>query len=242
MKRTSQAGLIPAPTNLGGSMHRRVFNRVAPQQADWFRIDNAHTATEGDVTKVYIYDEIGFWGTDASDFIKQLLDIKTSEIHLHLNSPGGNVFDGIAIYNGLKMHTAKVTTFVDALAASAASFIAQAGDEVIMARNAEMMIHDASGLAYGNADDMRELADVLDRLSNNIADIYAYNAGGTVPEWRGLMKAETWFSAQEAVDQGLATSMLDVEDETAAQAKNKWDLSIFNHASRAQAPSPEEVR
>jgi ATP-dependent protease ClpP protease subunit len=242
MKRTAKSGLIPAPTNLAGGIHRRVFNKVAPAPGDWFRIENKKSDDDEDVTKVYIYDEIGFWGTTAADFVKQLLAIDTAEIELHLNSPGGNVFDGIAIYNGLKMHAAKVTVIVDALAASAASFIAQAGDEVVMTRNATMMIHDASGMAFGNADEMRELADVLDKLSNNIADIYAYNAGGTVPEWRALMKEEVWYSAQEAVDAGLASSMLDAEDATAEQAKNKWDLSIFNHTGREQAPSPEEVR
>ena len=218
---------------------RHIFNKAAPQQADWFRIENK---SDDDKTVVYIYDEIGYWGTTASDFLKTVSAIDTSEIELHLNSPGGNVWDGIAIYNSLKMHPAEVTVYVDALAASAASFIAQAGEKVIMARNAQMMIHDASAMAFGNAEDMREVADVLDRISNNIADIYAFNAGGKLSEWRDLMKEEVWFTAEEAVEAGLADEMLDQADMEAEAATNKWDLSFFNYAGRAQAPSPVKVR
>lgn len=243
MKRTAKSGLIPV-TNLSSDSvkTRSAFNRLAPQTSasDWFRIVNS--ADGEDTTKVYIYDEIGFWGTSARNFLKQLLDIDSSKIELHLNTPGGDVFDGIAIYNTLKQHPAEVTVVVDALAASAGSFIAQAGDRVVMTRNATMMIHDASAFAYGDAALFEEMLGVLNKLSDNIADIYAFNAGGTVAEWRGLMKAETWFNASEAVEAGLANEMLDVEDASAEDAKNKWDLSIFNHAGREDAPAPSEVR
>lgn len=243
MSRVSRSPLVAM--NFNGDVMRRVtprhvFNKAAPQQADWFRIENK---SGEDKTLVYIYDEIGYWGTSASDFLKTISAIDTSEIELHVNSPGGNVWDGVAIYNSLKMHAAEVTVYVDALAASAASFIAQAGDKIIMARNAQMMIHDASAMAFGNAEDMREVADVLDRISNNIADIYAFNAGGTLTEWRDLMKEEVWFTAEEAVENGLADEMLDQADMEAEAATNKWDLStIFNYAGRAQAPSPVKVR
>lgn len=246
MKRNVKAGLVPVPpdTKKESSMRhdaRRVFNRsLSSNNRDWFKIVNA--ADGEDTTKVYIYDEIGYWGTNAADFSKQLLEIDTPKIELHLNSPGGEIFDGIAIYNALKQHSAEVTVIVDALAASAASFIAQAGDKIVMTRNATMMIHDGLAICYGNAADMEDTAKILNKISNNIADIYAFNAGGTVEEWRALMKEEVWFSAPEAVDAGLATEMLDATDDAADEATNKWDLSIFNHAGRKNAPSPAEVR
>lgn len=209
----------------------------APKQGDWFRIKN-----EADSSDVYIYDEIGFWGTTATDFVQEITKIDSGQINLHLNSPGGEIFDGLAIYNALKQHKANVTVYVDALAASAASFIAQAGDEIVMARNAQMMIHDGIGIAFGNEADMLETADLLGKLSNNIADIYSQRAGGTVEEWRALMKAEMWYSGSEAVDAGLADSVLDSENKDAEQATNKWDLTFFNYAGREHAESPLRMK
>src|SRR5690606_8034659 len=101
-------------------------------------------------------------------------------------------------------HQAHVTVIVDSLAASIASVIAMAGDRVVMAKNATMMIHDGHGLSIGNAADMREMADLLDKVSDNIASVYAERAGGDVAEWRERMRAETWYSADEAVSAGLA--------------------------------------
>ena len=241
MKRTAKAGLVPASLMREGTMRhdaRAVFNRVPPRNGNWYSIENK----KNDTAVVYIYDEIGFWGVEASVFVKDLRDIDAKTIELHVNSPGGEVFDGVAIYNALKVHPAHVKVVVDALAASSASFITQAGDEVVMTRNASMMIHDAMALAIGNEDDMLEAAALLSRISDNIADIYAVNAGGSVEEWRALMKEEVWFTASEAVEAGLATEMLDATDEEAEKATNKWDLSIFNYAGRDVAPSPVEVR
>lgn len=224
--------------------------KESAQARSWFRIENAHVDSENstdDTTKVYIYDEIGdsWWGesTASSDFIKQLANIDTANIELHLNSPGGDIFDGVAIYNALKAHSAKVTVIVDALAASAASFIAQAGDEVIMTKAATMMIHDGSSFAWGNAADLRSTADLLDKLSNTIAEIYSDRAGNSIEFWRALMVEETWYNSHEAVEAGLADRIGEEtkeEDDNAAQ--NRWDLSIFNHAGRAAAPDPFQVR
>lgn len=195
---------------------------------DWYRITN-----NADVAQVYIYDEIGYFGITANDFVQDLQAIKAPAIDLHLNTPGGDVFDGIAIYNALKDHPSTVTVTVDGLAASAGSFIAMAGNRVMMNRNSEMMIHDAHGLAIGNSAEMRTLADLLDKMSNNIASIYATRAGGTVDSWRAAMKEETWYSADEAVKAGLAD---EVKGDT--KTENSWDLSIFNFAGRSSAPAP----
>lgn len=211
-------------------------------RGDWWNIQ----ARKGsDPTKVYIYDEIGFWGTSAKDFVKELDALDVNDFHLHINSPGGEIFDGFTIYNAIKQHKAKVTVYVDGLAASAASFIAQAGDEVIMARHAEMMIHDGIGFAFGNEADMRKTADVLGGLSNTIADIYAQRAGHSPAYWRDLMREELWMNGTEAVDFGLADKVLNSEDgdtEEAAKEKNKWDLSLVcNVVNREQAEDPTRV-
>lgn len=224
--------------------------KSSPKAKDWFRIENAHVDSDGadnQTTKVYIYDAIGdsFWedSTPAGDFIKQISTITTPNIELHLNSPGGDIFDGVAIYNALKAHPAKVHVIVDALAASAASFIAQAGDQVTMTKAATMMIHDGSAMAWGDAAVMRQTADLLDKLSNTVAEIYADNAGQTVEFWRDLMIEETWYNSHEAVEVGLADDIgEDTKDDDETKAQNAWDLSVFNYAGRNAAPDPLQVR
>lgn len=171
---------------------------------------------ETDTTRIDLMDEIGYWGTTAQDFVDELLAIDASVIELHVNSPGGDVFDGLAIMNALADHPATVNVVVDGLAASAASFIAMAGDNVKMNRGSQLMIHDAIGFSYGNAADMEEMAALLSRISDTIAGIYADRAGGKADDWRDLMRAETWYSATEAADAGLA-------DEAVAGPKNPVD-------------------
>lgn len=175
------------------------------------RIENAAGKAE-----VYIYDIIGDWGVSAGDVVAELRSIGDLPIDLHINSEGGSVFDGLAIYNALRNHSKPVTAYVDALAASAASFIAMAAGRIVIAKNASMMIHDAMGFAMGNAADLRSLADLLDESSETIAEIYDDRAGGGVSKWRDLMKAETWYRGQAAVDAGLA-------DEVAVPKQgNQW--------------------
>ena len=111
---------------------------MADSRRAWYEIRGKKGADEADV---YIYDEIGFWGITAQDFVNELKEITAAVINLHINSPGGEVFDGIAIYNTLKAHSATINVFIDSLAASSASFIAQAGERVVMAKSATMMIH-----------------------------------------------------------------------------------------------------
>ena len=211
----------------------------------WYKFQNkaAGDDTSTDTTEIFIYDEIGGWfGMTAVDFVAELKKVETAKIDLHLNSPGGEVFDGVAIYNALVNHKAEVTVMVDGLAASAASFIAQAGDKVIMQKASTMMIHDASGLAWGNAKDMVDTANILNKISDNIASIYADRTGGTQEEWRALMQEEVWYTAKEADDAGLADSV--TTKSVAAPATNKINLAVFNfaHTSREDAPSPAEIQ
>jgi ATP-dependent protease ClpP protease subunit len=193
-----------------------------------------------------LYDPIdadgGEWGVSAKEFAASLdsLDKGVREIQLRINSPGGDVFEGLAILNALRDHPAKVVAVVDGVAASAASFVAMAADEVLMSRNTEMMIHDASGLALGNANVMHDMAGRLDKISDNIADVYASRAGGTVEEWRKAMLAETWYSADEAVEAGLADRVREPApgDPEPTEAKARYNLAVFAHAGREKAPAP----
>lgn len=217
-----------------------------PENAkDWFRIENS--ADDPDSTDIYVYESIGGWfGMWAEDFIYDLKQVATSKINLRLNSPGGSVFDGIAIANALRSHPATVTVYVDSLAASIASVIALAGDRVVMMPQSQFMVHNASGAAYGDATEMTKMADLLDKQSLNIAKAYAEHTGGSLAEWQDYMAAETWFSAEEAVAVGLADEVVPMKpakgatpaDAVAARMQQSWDLSMYRHAGREQAPAP----
>lgn len=206
---------------------------VTAEHPTWYRIDN----TAGSAATLYIFDEINpMWGIGAQQVVDQLKSIDASQIDVHINSPGGNVFDGIAIMNALRNHKANIAVKVDGLAASIASVIAMAGDSITMSLGAQMMVHNPSGFAMGDAKTMRELADTLDKSRASIASIYADRAGGTVDAWGTAMDAETWYTAQEAVDAGLADKVDDSSQ--AGDIAAKFDLSIFNHAGRSAAPAP----
>lgn len=199
----------------------------------WYEITNKADTTPA----VYLYDEVGGYGISAQDFLNELNAIKSDKLDVHINSVGGEVFQGFAIYQALKEHPAEVTVMVDALAASIASVIAMAGDRVLMAKNAEFMIHDGHVQLQGNAADLMRMVDTLDRASNNIASVYAERAGGDIATWRNAMRDETWYSAEEAVAAGLADEVL-----TSKKAfRNVADLQIFNYAGRSFAPAPKNV-
>lgn len=214
---------------------------------DWFRIENA--AEDVDETDVYVYDSIGGWfGMFADEFVEALGQVTSSKINLRLNSPGGSVFEGIAIANAIRNHPATVTVYVDSLAASIASVIALAGDRVVMMPQSQFMVHNASGAAYGDASEMTKMADLLDKQSRNIAEAYAQHTGRPVSEWQDYMAAETWFTAEEALAVGLADEVMPMRpkkgeeaDESASAAMAKmhrvWDLSMFRYAGREKAPA-----
>lgn len=210
------------------------------------------TRSKDGVAALYLYDVIdpwgGEWGVSASEFTAALndLDDDTQEIQLHINSPGGSVWEGIAILNSLREHPAKITAVVDGLAASAASFIASGADELVMGGNSQLMIHDAWGLCVGNAGDMRDVADRLDKVSDNIARVYQAKAGGDLAGWRAAMLAESWYSDEEAVAIGLADRIAgadtdDDELQPAASAPD-FDLTMFKHEGRDKAPAPNSTQ
>ena len=149
-------------------------------------------------------------------------------IDLRLNSPGGSVFDAVAIYNALKRHAGTVTVWIDGIAASAASYIAMAGDEIVMPENAFLMIHDPSGLVMGTADDMRAMAEALDKIKGSLTPGYAAKSGGSEEDIAALMAAETWFDAQDALDAGLATRIAEP-----VRIAARFDVGRFRNAPPA---------
>lgn len=171
----------------------------------WYSIK----AKANDTAEISIYDEIGYWGITAKSFSKDLkaLGNNLKQINLHIHSPGGDVFDGIAIYNLLKNHPANVTVYIDGLAASMASVIAMAGNEVIMPENAMMMIHKPWGIQGGDAEDMRKYADLLDKVENTLIPAYASKTGKTPEELAEMLSAETWLNGKECVEQGFADKL-----------------------------------
>ena len=182
---------------------------------------------EGAVTRVDVYDDIGsdFFGggISASDFAGQLKTVRGA-LDVHINSGGGNVFDGVAIAEAIRAHKGRVTTVIDGLAASIASVIAQSGQERLMAPGSMMMIHDAWGYPdEPNEAGLLKMAATLGKVSDNLAAQYAQRAGGTAAAWREKMRAETWFTADEAVAAGLADGVT----RDAAQLPEGLDLAAF---------------
>lgn len=196
----------------------------------------------GSAGEVLIYDTIGgFWSEmDAKSFAENIAGLDVDELTVRVNSPGGDAFDGVAIMNALKRHPARVTAYVDGLAASAASVIVMGADDVVMCEGSQIMIHDAMVWAGGNAGELEKAATMVDKLSDDMAGIYSRKAGTPKDEWRESMRAETWFSAAEAVSVGLADRI--DEEETAdidvtALARNPV-FAQFKYSGREHAPLP----
>ena len=195
-------------------------------------------ATEGDEATVYLYDMIvdsdadaEWWGgVSAEAFAKTFAGIKAGTIHLRVNSPGGSVFGGRAMETAIRQHSAKVIAHVDGLAASAASFLIMGADEIEMAPGAFLMIHKAWSLAVGNADDMLHAAGLLEQIDGTLAQTYAARTGMDADKIAAMLAAETWITANDAVEQGFADRVA----EAAPKASNKWDLSAFNAAPRIE--------
>jgi ATP-dependent protease ClpP protease subunit len=211
---------------------------MVTERPQWYQIRNAAPGGT-EPAEVLIYDQIDSWmGVSAEQLARDIAALDDDRaLTVRINSPGGNVYDGIAILNALRAHPGTVTVVVDGIAASAASIIAMGGDEIVMNRNSEMMVHNGHALAMGGADDMRKMADRLEAVNANVASIYAERAGGTADEWRAIMAAETWFSAEETVKAGLADRVEQVSQDARAIAA-QFDLSIFAHAGRQNAPAP----
>ncbi len=185
---------------------------------NWFSIKNLQDNT----LNISIHDEIGLWGITAADFMKELNGhAGVKSINLSIHSPGGSVLDGLAIYNTLASHPAKIFGKVEGIAASAASFILMASDVISMPSDSFIMIHNAHGGAIGDAKDLRDTADVIEKLQNSIVNIYEKRTGNNRQDIINMMQAVTWMSASEAVDNGFADTITDAVDVAAK-------INVFN--------------
>jgi len=199
----------------------RINNRslFEPRANEAYKIIN-----KADSATVYIYDEISWFGVSADQFVKDFNDIKASTIHLRVNSPGGSVFDGTAIFNTVQQHKSKVIAHVDGLAASIASVIIMAADEVHMSENAFIMIHEPWSIVVGNSDDMRQEANLLDKVGKPIVKTYMDKSGKDEKEIKKMMAAETWLTAEESLEMGFCDHI----DKKAEKAQSGlFDLSAF---------------
>lgn len=172
----------------------------------WYKIQ---AKADGEY-EVAIYDEIGFFGISAKQFLDDFKKIPNeAPVILRINSPGGDVFDSLAIHNVIKRHAGEVNATVDGIAASGASLVLMAANRVTMPANSFLMIHNVAGGVYGNADDMREWADVLEKLDSGLVATYVSRTGQSAEKIREMLADETWLTAAEAQELGFADEVTD---------------------------------
>jgi ATP-dependent protease ClpP protease subunit len=212
----------------------------------WYAIQQ----TADGEAEITLFDEIGFGGTSAKAFISDLKKLSGQRVHLRINSVGGSVVEGTAIYNALRRHKGGLTVHVEALAASMASVVAMAGDEVAIADNALLMIHNPWSMSMGDADDLRKEADVLDKLKSTLVNAYKRKTGMDADEISDMMNEETWLGAEEAVAFGFADYIEDgmeaaasITPEAARARFDKFSNSMRKPAKnrKAEEAAPEVV-
>ncbi|HOC94291.1 MAG TPA: Clp protease ClpP [bacterium] len=191
---------------------QKIFkNYSSPRQ--WFTVNKK---ADEKTAEIFIYDQIGvdFWtgeGVTPKSFISELRDIEKTHksLDLRINSPGGFVHDGFTIYNALKQSQLEINVYIDGLAASAAAFIAMAGNKIYMPKSAELMIHNAWGMVIGDAEDMKKEAAHLESLNSMIMDIFSERTGKDKASISSMMNSETWMSGEKAVELGFADELLE---------------------------------
>ncbi|GGL27615.1 Clp protease ClpP [Phycicoccus endophyticus] len=216
---------------------------LATQQARLRNVQPLNAAppvkVDGSKATVRIYQDVddwgGPWGLSATELTDELdaMPEDVDTIELRINSYGGMVFEAVTMMNALRAHRARVVAVVEGLAASAASFLAVSADETVMMPSSRMMLHAAWGIGIGNASDMRAMADLLDNLTLDIAEVYAAKTGETADVWLDRLQEDRWYSAQEAVDAGLADRVEtpkktpdDAESSEDGQAQARFDPSL----------------
>lgn len=187
---------------------------------------------------LYIYDVIdAYWGVTAQAVAEAITAAQGAEtLHVYINSPGGDVFEGRAIMAALRRFDGKTFAHIDSLCASAATSIALACDTVEMSEGAMFMIHNASGFAWGDKTELRETADLLEKIELAIINDYTTKTGKTADEIVAMMDAETWMTAQEALDGGFIDSIATGKQ---GNATNVWNLAAYKNAPKTETPTPE---
>lgn len=221
------------------AIYNAIANRETPRVAR-VQPGTIKATADGSKLDVYIYGEIGFWGIEAIDVAGEIATSEADEIVAHINSPGGDVFDGVAIFNLLRHHRANVTTRVEGLAASIASLITIAGDSVEMAGSSMYMVHEVWTVAVGNKRDMREAADTLERIeAGTILPAYAAKTGKTDDEVKALVEAETWLDVAGAIEAGFVDAEYTGEAPKASLAPEVANAFGFRRVPESLAPSGE---
>lgn len=203
------------------------------KEKDWFSVK---AADDDGVAEIRIYDVIGWPFVEADEFLMHLDNIKADTIKVRINSPGGSVFEGTAIYNALADHKAKIITQVDSLAASMATIIALAGNERRIYKNAQFMIHNPWGIMIGDYRDFAKESDFLQTIRDQLADVYVQATGKEASVIHGLMDDETWFTGDKAKDFGFMT-----HTDTAGASAARFDLSMYENAPGANQPSKKDL-
>lgn len=204
----------------------------------------------GDEATVYLYDVIdSWWGIDSAQFVKDLNDITAKTIHLRINSPGGSVFDAEAIQTALQQHSARVVAHIDGMAASAATYIALAADEVEISDGGMFMIHNAWDVAVGNAGQMLYFADLLNKIDANILRDYQQKTSKSAEQIKEWMDAETWFNAEDALTNGFVDRIYTAEKEEGDKKpeenkgnSDKTEQNTNNSAENMAAQAAQERR
>lgn len=244
-------GCPPGGPATAGSFRRAPFSSslnarplAAPDaERQWFKWASAQAAGDRPKgTTLHIYDVIGadlfFGGVDVNALVTEIENLEADvELEVRINSPGGAAWDGLALANAILRHPGRTTTYIDGLAASAASVVALAGDEVVISKYGQMMLHNARLSVIGaTVEELAEAAEIGAKLNGSMADYYADRAGGTASEWARVMKQETWYSADEAKQAGLAHR---VDDSGKRQAGEPAAASIARAAALLGRPAPD---
>jgi len=221
---------------------RRKPKIVKGYDPDWDGDDDSDPAFDpdhdGDEASIYFYDVIGGWDQPTTEeIVRGVRALAAKTIHLRINSPGGLVFEATAIKTALEQHPARVIAHIDGMAASAASTLMLAGDEIEIAPGGFVMIHNPSSLAWGDAAEMRRCAEMLDAIRDSIASQYAARTGLSMEDLTAMMQVETWLSAEQAVEK----KFVDRIAARAPQAGNlrRFDLSAYDHPPKALLAAPQ---
>ena len=193
----------------------------------------------GDEATIYLHGVIGGWWGDIDEtmFAQAMANTKADTIHLRINSPGGDVFAARAMMTAIAQHSAKVIAHVDGYAASAASGICMACDEVEMSAGSQMMIHEGWTITMGNKRDHRKVGDLLEKIDNGLTDDYARRTGKSAEDIEAMLEAETWLDADEAVEQGFADRKVEVVQK---RKSNTWNLSAYKNAPKQPEPEADD--
>jgi ATP-dependent protease ClpP protease subunit len=215
-------------------MHKKLLQLLrdnATKVGSPIKVENASESAT-----IYLYDIIDpYFGIGALDFNKELSALKGKPVNLRINSPGGDVFDARAMATAIAQH-GNVTAYIDGLAASAATYVATSAKSVSMSEGSFFMIHNAWTMGYGNKNDFASLIDLLDKMDQTIINDYVKKTGRPADEITAWMNAETWFTAQEALDNGFVNTVSD-----GVKVENKWNLSAYANAPKVEDKTEEEL-